>query len=329
MEPGILSPSELEALLADAPGTAACPASANQRLSPKVKTYDFRRPDKLSRDQVRSLQIMHEVTARAFTASLSARFRGVVQVSVNPLEQCSYADFCRRLGEGAVLNLMSLSPLAGQALIELDAATSTTFVDRLLGGEGKLNLRRRPPTDIEMALLRTLVEGLLPDIQEGWRSVAEVHPRLLETILATDFLHTTPASDPVTLVKFGVQLGENAGSFTLCLPWALLEPVMPKLNVRAVAGEQPAEKPGEPSPAVGRYLRGMEVVATALLGSTALPIGDLLSLREGDVVRLDQRMGNPVKVNIAGKLRFRARPGLHGGRRALQVTEILKAELDA
>ena len=116
----------------------------------KIKIYDFKRPDKFSKEQIRTVQIMHETFARLTTTSLSAQLRSLVHVHVATVDQLTYEEFIRSIPTPTTLAVINMDPLKGNAVLEIDPAITFSMIDRLFGGTGAVTGNKsRDLTDIE------------------------------------------------------------------------------------------------------------------------------------------------------------------------------------
>src|SRR4030042_4748058 len=130
----------------EAPETQAMPAQRN------IKIYDFKRPDKFSKDQIRTVSIMHETFAHLTTTSLSAQLRSLVHVHVASVDQLTYEEFIRSIPTPTTLAVVDMDPLKGSAILEIDPAITFSIIDRLFGGQGESAKFSRDLTDIEQAV---------------------------------------------------------------------------------------------------------------------------------------------------------------------------------
>ena len=264
------------------------------------------------------MQALHEAMCKPLAASLSARLRNLVQVSVVKVEQSTLEEYLRQTAEGYVLSLVEMEPLPGAMLVGMSLDTALALIDRLLGGRGQTLEQVRPLTEIEVALVRRLVAGLVEGIAEGWRGVAEVKPLLVETAVSPRNAQVTFATDAVLLPTMDVKIGDTVGTLTFCLSHRLLEPAMPALTSRQASTQSTTAAPGD-VPTVGRPLRNVGIPVRAYLGGVTVPVRDVMELRVGDVLRLDSILGSEIRLLVGGRPRFTGRPGLRNGHLAVQV----------
>ncbi len=290
----------------------------------RLRVYDFRSPDKFSKEQLRTLLTLHENFARVVTTSLSALLRTNVQVSPSGAEQSTYSDFVKSLQDPTVLAIISLAPFPSNALMELDTQVAFSMIDRLLGGPGQGVVKGRAITDIEAIVMRRVLNTMLESMGETWRNIAEVMPRLEALETNPLFAQLMAPAEIVANIIFSVQVGVQAGELRLCLPYAMLEPVLPQLSSRQWALRNPRAKAGGEQERLARKLAEVSLPISVELGRARVTVGELLSLEAGDVIQLDTPADAPVDVFVKGRRKFRGKAGTAGRRLAVQVVEVIR-----
>ncbi|MBE3590233.1 MAG: flagellar motor switch protein FliM [Firmicutes bacterium] len=307
MEP-TLSSEELDVLLSSLePGAERVPASA------RLRRYNFRLPDKFSKDQLRTILMLHDSFARGATTALSAHLRSMVQVSTETVEQTTYRQFTQGVTEPAILAVVAMPPLPARTLWELDPALAFALIDRVLGGPGVWPESARALTDIEGAVVRRLFAGLLSAWREAWKNVEDVAPRLDAVESNPLFAQVCAPEDIVLVVHQSVELGGRRAPLRLCLPYRTLEPVLPRLSAREWLGHEPARHPSHRA-AVRQHIAETSIPLWVELGRARLTLRELLALQPGDIVRLDRGPDDALRLFVAQRPAFRGRPGRRGRR---------------
>lgn len=284
-----------------------------------IRNYDFRRPDKFSKEQLRTLHMLHENYARMVSTLLSAQLRSTVEVSVAAVEQMSYGEFSRGMNNPGVITVITLAPLSSNAVFEIEPTSAMFFVDRVLGGTGNALAQARELTEIEQMVIRRMVAGMLDHLREGWRNIADVKPRVESVETNPMFAQIVAPSEMCAVISFGLSCGELAGHMSLCLPYLMMEPVLPKLSAFIwFAGSRRNDGPSAAGKVQSR-LEEVDVPVTAELGSANITLRELLELAPGDVVQLNRNISELLPVSVGGQLALMARPGTHRGRVALQI----------
>src|SRR5438270_208477 len=218
--------------------------------------YDFRRPNKFTREHVRALQIASETFARQFTTVLSTTLRTVSQVQARGIGQLTYDEYIRDVPNPTYLAILALPPLAGASIFHLPLPVVMTAVDRLLGGPGTGPTVNRPLTEIEQSLVRDLLGRVLRELAYAFESLTALEPAVIHQESNPQFAQIGSPSDMVIVFVYDLRIGGQAGQATLCVPFAALQPVLDEVtgNSLPAAGEwsgQAADGSGLPAPGAG------------------------------------------------------------------------------
>src|ERR1700682_3969796 len=232
-----LSQWEIDALLnsigsddAAPGGNPGAPASVLDR---SIKLYDFRRPDRFSKEHIRAIQTIHETFARVTASSLSSYLRSPTTVSLSSIEQVVYDEYVHQLSNPTLVNLVELQPLAGRIVVEMNMNIGLAMLDRITGGAGQVNLRRYELTDIEVALVQSLGATVSAGLRDGWTAVADLQPVLVETVLNADLVQAALPGDIAALLLFEIHTLGLSGTISICVPHPVIEPLMDRLNTQA------------------------------------------------------------------------------------------------
>jgi flagellar motor switch protein FliM len=318
-----LSQSEIEALLASMPGEEGEAAPAPPQQNDKgLRTWDFRKPDKFSKDHLRSLLALHQTFSRAAATALSGRLRCSVNFRVTSVDQGLYEEYIDLLPEQSVVNVISMKPLDGNILLEFHAGLAMVMLDRLLGGSGGPVDANREMTDIELALVRNLVRTLLDALGEAWANLYEVDMAVADMATSPHLVQVASSSDIVVIVLLEVQIGSRSGTISLCIPHLVLEPLMQRLSAQVwVASNRRRTATAETRALVMDRLNAAPLRVTAVLGETGISVDELLSLRAGDVLLLGNASRMKASLRLVNQSRFVGEPGIVAGRKALRITD--------
>ncbi len=321
----ILSQDEIDALLA-AISTGEVeseePKSAIDKR--KVKIYDFKRPDKFSKDQLRTLQMIHETFARLSTTSLSAQLRALVSVHVASVDQLTYEEFIRSIPNPTTLGIINMDPLKGSAIFEIDPSITFTIIDRLFGGEGQPMKTNRELTEIEQSVMESIIVRLLTNLREAWATVIDLRPRLSQIETNPQFAQIVPPTDMVVLTTFETKVGEVEGMMNFCIPYITIEPIVTKLSAQYWYSSIRKGASSENFEMIKERLNTVYLPVSVELGSTELPVRDILQLKVGDVIKLDTKVTADLKVKVVDRVKFTAKAGIVGVKKAVQITGIIE-----
>ena len=334
--PDVLDPSEVDALLAavdagavddsppDAGGGRKPGAGGGPGGSPAgVITYDFRRPERVSKDQLRALRALHEGFGRNFGAALSGYLRTIVEVAVTSIEQLTYGEFIAPLPTPTCFNLLRAEPLDGQLCLELSPLIVYPIIDRLLGGgSADLFIPQRPLTQIEQRLVDRITERATHHLSEAWGNLAPVKFAVVGYESNPQLVQIVPPSETVVVIAFELKMGNRAGTMSLCIPYGVIEPVAPRLSAQSWATYPKRGDGGESAGRMGGSVGGTAVDVRAVLARTTIRLGELLSLAAGDVITTDKPSAGEVGVQVEGRTKFAGWLGQFRGKRAVRVTRV-------
>ncbi|MCI6798558.1 MAG: flagellar motor switch protein FliM [Treponema sp.] len=288
----------------------------------KIKIYDFKRPDKFSKEQIRTVQIMHETFARLTTTSLSAQLRSLVHVHVATVDQLTYEEFIRSIPTPTTLAVINMDPLKGNAILEIDPAITFSMIDRLFGGTGATSgNKNRDLTDIEQSVMEGIIVRILANMREAWTQVIDLRPRLGQIETNPQFAQIVPPTEMVVLVTLETKVGEEEGMINFCIPYLTIEPIISKLSSQFWFSSVRRSSTTQYLGTLKEKLSTVDMDVVAEIGSINLPIRDVLALRVGDTVRLSNtKVGDPLTLSVGNKKKFYCQPGVIGKKMAVQVT---------
>lgn len=285
--------------------------SLKKKIKPKIKPYDFKRPDKFSKDQIRTLQMIHETFARFVTTSLSAQLRALVHVHVASVDQLTYEEFVKSLPNPSTLAIVEMQPLEGSSVFEIDPSIVFTIIDRILGGKGYSTNLSRELTDIEISVMERIVQKILASLRESWSNVVDLKPKLEKIEANPQFVQIVPPNDMVVLVTLETKVSEVEGMINLCIPYIVLEPIVNKLSAQfwysSIRKRSTEEQVENLKSRIGEIFVPIKVE----VGHTRLTVGEILRLRPGDVVKLDVHADQPFVMKIRDNLKYFCIPGVH------------------
>ncbi|KGE73534.1 flagellar motor switch protein FliM [Spirochaeta lutea] len=324
----VLSQDEIDQLLTaissgdiDTEDVATHSESSNR----KIKIYDFKRPDKFSKEQIRTVSIMHETFARLTTTSLSANLRSLVQVHVASVDQLTYEEFIRSIPNPTTLAVINMDPLKGSAILEIDPAITFSIIDRLFGGKGEGTKVTRDLTDIEQSVMEGIIVRILGNMREAWSQVIDLRPRLGQIETNPQFAQIVPPTEMVVLVTLETKVGDVEGMMNFCIPYLTIEPIISKLSAQYWYSSVRRGTTTENLNTLRDRLSAIEVDVVAEIGRLQLTMRDVLSLRVGDVIRLQNvRISDAMSLNVGNKTKFLCKPGLMGKKLAVQIIKQIK-----
>ena len=296
--------------------------SSEDDLATRATPYDFRRPDRIAKDQLRSIHLLHETFARALGPSLSAFLRAYVVVNLVSVEQLAFMEFSRSLPSPTCLVSLGMVGFDNNAILELNPSLVFPLIELLLGcaAPSKVPLNREI-TEIERAILDGLLRLILKDMRESWRAVVsnmdfaidghESEPQLLQIL---------SPNEAVVAISIEIRVGEISGMMNIGIPSIIIKMLGQRL-------EQHGVRKGELSDAESQRI--LRLIAPAMLrvdtrlNGPMLTIRDLMAIRTGDVLTFDYPVDRPVNVTLNGRSKFIGRVGAMGRKRAIHLDELV------
>ncbi len=329
-----LSQEELDALLGglgDKPAGEEAGAAAGRPGKPgKVKPYDFRRPDRFSKDHIRTLEMVHDSFARFLQASLSTYLRSLVDAKVASVQQMTYEEFINTLSNPTSINTFTMEPLKGNAVLEVNVELMFAMIDRVLGGPGIVPKKIRELTAIEQPVVERIIVRALDNLREAWQKVAPIVPKLEQLDSNPHFVQVAAPSEIVALIALDLKVREQTGRMHLCLPYVLLEPIVPRLLAKEWISS--GQKGGPTSDSMINLKRGLgdtTLKVTAILGHATVTVHEVLGLKAGDIVRLEHNIREDLTLEIEGREKFKVKPAIVNRRKGVVITEVIKPPEDA
>jgi flagellar motor switch protein FliM len=310
-------------------GVTASPGGAGASAQPlrapvEVAAYDFKRPERVSKEQMRALEALHETFARNFGAALSGYLRTIIEVSVAHIEQLTYSEFIHSLPNPTCFNLLRSEQLDGQLCLEISPLIIYPVIDRLLGGSNAdLFIPQRPLTQIEQRLVQRITDRATQHLSEAWSNLTPVKFSVEEFESNPQLVQIVPPNETVVVVGFELKLGNRAGTMSLCIPYNLLEPIMGILAQQSWFSYQRKGHHDDAAKRLKRNVAAAPVQMRAFLARTTITMSDLLSLRPGDVITTDHGVADDVWVEIEGRRKFAGQMGQFRGARSIRVTRVM------
>ena len=286
----------------------------------RAQAYDFRRPDRIAKDQLRSIHLLHETFARSLASSLSAYLRAYAVVNLVSVEQLSYMEFSQCLPSPSCLVSLGMKPYEGNAVLEINPGLVFPILEMLLGGNAKNPLKiNREITEIEQSILDSLYRIILQDLRSAWSSVCPLEFSIESHETEAQLMRILAPNEAVVAVSMEVRIGDNSGMMNIGIPSIVVKMLRHKFDQQwSVRRSQSTEEEQERAL---RLIKPALMAMDARLTGPTLSVQDLLSLAEGDVLGFDHSLQKPINLTINGKLKFRGHIVTTGRKRGLQIDE--------
>lgn len=317
----ILSQDEIEALLANVSQTAEV-ETAEVEEPKSFHIYDFKHPDRISKDQIRSLRTIHENFSRLLATYLSTVLRAMVDVNLLSIDQVTYSEYTMSLSTPASIYVLHSDALDGKIIMELSPTLLLFLVDRLLGGTGETQVEPRDITIIEQNVVRNIINNIIEIFNEVWSQAVALNCKFYSFEADPQFVQIGRSSDTIAVIFLEVKVKNFSYQMNICFPYYIMEPILPRLSSQAIAGTTKAVTESE-RVMLNHSLLATRVPLAVQLARARLSIREFLALQCHDVVRLETRTEDDLPILVGGRVKFLGALGKQGRRRAVRITKVV------
>lgn len=288
----------------------------------KVKLYDFRRPDKFAKDQLRTMQVIYENYSRLMASYLSGVLRSYCEVEVISVEPQTYYEFINSLPDPVVLGFLDFRPLSGSAIMEISPDIAFTIIDKILGGSGRLIPHKRDLTEIEIILIRRIVNQLLSLMHEPWANVIQTDFRLERIETNPQFAQIISPNETIAIITMNITIGEIEGMINICIPHMVIEPIIDQLSTKHwFSSGLEGSKANDQSAILAKKIEDTYIDLRAVLGMAEITVREFVGLQIGDVIRLENQAKEEISLVVGGQDKFSGIIGTKNNRYAIQITK--------
>ncbi|AQW86339.1 flagellar motor switch protein [Campylobacter pinnipediorum subsp. caledonicus] len=327
----ILSQEEIDALLEVVDGDTEPhdieSHSSDNSEQKQIIIYDFKRPNRVSKEQLRAIKGIHDKLARNLASQISSVMRSIVEIRLHSVDQMTYGEFLMSLPSPTSFNVFSIKPLDGNCILEINPSIAFPMIDRLLGGNGESFETNRELTEIEINLLDAILRMIMQRLKESWSMITDMYPNVEAKESSPNVVQIVSQNEIVIMVVMEIIVGNSSGMINICYPVIYLEPILSRLANRDIMlGETSAKKSRnkELKTLIGRA----EILYEAILGKTVISVNEFLDLKEGDILRLDRGADDKAIVAIDKKEVFLAEVGLYRFRKSIKIEQLIRSDKD-
>jgi flagellar motor switch protein FliM len=332
----VLSQSEVDALLAavsegelastdgGAGGGSGSVGAVDEKV---VVVYDLTSQDRIIRGRLPQLEVIYEKFMRSFRVSLSSALRKIAALNHASTDFLKFGEFINTLPMPTCMSVLRFNALRGSALLVIESKLAYALVDSFFGGDDRpyTKIEGKDFTPIELSIVRKVVELAIDDLEQAWASVEKIDCSFVRTEVNPQFVGIVPPTDVVIASTFDVELENANGTITIVIPYSTVEPIKQKLQSGfQVESDQTDKKLW--SGIIQEQLLETEVDLRVDLGQTEITLAELMNLKLGDVISLDQDANGEFDVQVEGAKKFKGFYGINHGSVAIQVTKRLTKE---
>ncbi len=321
----VLTQTEIDSLLkALSTGELDAEEVVQGKTEKRIRVYDFKRPDKFAKDQLRTLEMIHENYARLVSTFLSGYLRSYVTVELITVEQLTYYEFTNSLSNPTLLALCDAKPLSGNIILEINPSLTYSIIDRVLGGYGVGKTRIRNLTEIEESIMRNLLDKIITLLEEPWENVIELSPKIAKLETNSQFVQIMSPNEIIALITMRVKIGEAEGMINIAVPHLTVEPIVNKISTRFWFISSNTKQSGGDAELLEKRIEKANVLLRVVLGECTLTIDEFSQLQTGDVLRLDRTCEQPLDMYVDNKPVFGVKPGLKKNKVAVKIVDIMR-----
>ncbi|MFA7496273.1 MAG: flagellar motor switch protein FliM [Acidithiobacillus sp.] len=325
MAQDILSQDEVDALFK---GMAGGDVDTEPEPDPDiggVRAYDLANQDRIVRGRMPTLEVVNERFARLWRVSLFNFLRRTAEISVGPVRLIKYSEFIRSLVVPSNINMIKIEPLRGMALFVFDPRLIFAVVDNYFGGDGRFHARieGRDFTPLEQRIIKRLLDMAFKDFKTAWAPVGDLNPELMRSEVNPQFVNIATPTEVVIVTTFTVELESGSGTFEICLPYGMVEPVRDQLTAGTTADRSEIDRKWVQS--LQDEMQEAKLEMDVLFLQTQLTLRQLLALRDGDVIPIEKP--EEVLARIDGIPIFSGHYGVANGKMAVQLKAHLCPEI--
>ncbi|MBI2424908.1 MAG: flagellar motor switch protein FliM [Candidatus Hydrogenedentes bacterium] len=290
-----------------------------------LTTYDFRRPERVSKEQLKGLQSLFEAFSREMSIIFPPYLRTVVRVDLTSIDQLTYDEFILSVARPTSLSIVSMAPLEGNAVLEMSPSMVFPIVDRVLGGKGMTLSEPRELTEIENRIIQRIVMMLLDSLRRSWEQLIEFRLSVIQQESDPLIVQIVAGSEMVILVGYEVHIGETVGTMNFCIPLMVLNPILDQISQQAHFSRRMTDEQARMTRrAIEKSVMRASVPVDAILGHARLSLYDIAHLQVGDVIQLNASPRDPMEVEIGGVRKFLARPGRRQEHHAVKLLAFIR-----
>ena len=287
------------------------------------KLYNFRRPDKFSKDNLRALRDIHREFSKAISLVLSGYLRMRVEIEIVSVDQLTYEEFVRSMPSPISVGVFEFEPLSGQVLLGISFEVISCIVNRMLGGVGNIENQTRELTDIEKALAKKVINIIIKSLEDSWNTIIPVTGKFISLDDNYQSIQVATAGEIVALLTFEVQIsGKHFGLFSLCFPYPVLETVLGHLSTQHIFQTKGLVASNDERLKMISKINTSNVDLRVQFGQCSITLDDFLQLSEGDIIKLDNKVQDDLIVKVNGEKKFFARPGTLKDKICVKTTDV-------
>lgn len=326
----VLSQQEIDSLLNAIDTGEIISEDLEEEKEDKIRSYDFRRPIKLSKEYINTLYMIFENFTKIAGNLISSQISSDVDISIGAVEQISYDEFIKSIPRVTLIGVFKSRPLNGVQLLEINPQFCYQYIELMCGGgieQFILNSSEKKEfTDIELGILEELVENILKSFEAAWGEVIEIKTEVDSLEINPQLIQNLSPNEPVVLISFTVTINKNKSFMNICIPFVSFENIMDKLSFRNWFDFEKEYNEMHKEVLTDKIIAST-VNLEVILGETQITVDDFLHLENGDILELSLKTTDPLKMYVEDRLHYLVKPGKHKGKFAVEVLQYIEGDV--
>ena len=318
----VLSQQEIDALLKNRDSASDKKEDVSHALDKEVIPFDFRLPNRISKNQLRTIHNINENFAEMFSSFLMTKLQSIVTCNVTSVDQIYYSEYVLSVSNPACLFTFDINHTDIKGILEFSSEFALTLVDRLLGGNGKGTKSAQVITPIEQKVLEVVIRKILQDLGKAWQIIGDYDFKIDKFEPDIDFVQITSQSESVLLVTFEVHIGEETYMLNLCFATYAFDTILSKLTSQNLSSIRPIKYQGTTAQnIITNHLKKTDLSLEVEFGTSYITFNQMMKLKVGDVIKMNKRIGDEIKVSVENKHMFNGISGVVNNHKAVKITK--------
>lgn len=314
----VLSQQEIDQLLNNMKSGGE---QTDQIVQKEVMPFDFRLPNRISKNQLRTIRNIHENFAESLSAFLLSKLQTIVNISVISVDQIYYSEYVLSVSNPACLFTFEIKKTDIKGILEFSPDFALTLVDRLLGGNGTGTKTTKNITAIEQKVLTVVVDKIMSDLKKNWLIIDNLDFAIDRFEPDIDFAQITSQSESVLLISFEILIANQPFLMNICFATYAFDTILSKLSSQNLSSIRPVKYDGTTAQEIiSTHLNETYLPIIVEFGKTVITVEELYNLEKGDIIKLSARIGDEHEVRVQEKTAFMGRPGVVNKHRAIKIT---------
>ncbi|MCK5145285.1 flagellar motor switch protein FliM [bacterium] len=324
----VLSQDEINALLHNVSAEKPITEQEEPEKEAQYYLYDFKHPNRVSKDQLRNLRTIHEGFSRMLATYLTTLLRTIVDVQLLSIDQVTFLEFTMAMSNPGCIWVFDIEEYEGRGIVEVSPDLILLTIERLFGGEGKQTGEIRSLSVIEQNVASKIIRRILSIYDEAWEKAVALHTNMISFEMNPQFAQVAPASETAVVLFLEVNVRNTTFPLNICFPYFVLEPIIQKLTSDAWITHSSMIKSNTDIEKLNDTVENTDVIFRAELGTSIITMGELLDLEKGDIVILDRKVTEPIELIVGERARFRGEAGQREDKLIVRILEEIVTEED-